>query len=126
MRVFLTRAFSRLEVACQLSDAELRAAVAEMNNGLWDANLGGQVFKKRVALKGHGKRGGARTLVAFKREDRAFFVYGFSKTQRANITVREKHVLKRFAGELLGASDQQLEEGLNQGALIEIEVQENG
>jgi len=126
MRIFRTRAFSRLEVARQLSDADLRAAVAEMNNGLWDANLGGQVYKKRVALKGHGKRSGARTLVAFKAGDRAFFVYALSKKQRANITAREKHVLKRLAAELFSCSDQQLEQALKHGELIEIQVQEYG
>jgi hypothetical protein len=35
-----------------------------MNDGLWDANLGGEVYKKRVALSGRGKRGGARRLVS--------------------------------------------------------------
>jgi len=126
MRIFRTRAFSRLEVARELSDADLRAAVAEMDNGLWDANLGGQLYKKRVALKGHGKRSGARTLVVFKPGDGAFFVYGFSKKQRANITARENHALKRLASELFSSSDQQLEQALKRGALIEIQVQEYG
>ena len=52
MRIFTTRAFSRLDVAGELSDTDLILAVAEMNDGLWDANLGGQVYKKRVALAG--------------------------------------------------------------------------
>ena len=90
MRIFTTRAFNRLDVAGELGDAELIAAVAEMNDGLWDVNLGGQVYKKRVALAGRGKSGGARTLVAFKSDDRAFFMYGFSKNQRSNITPKEK------------------------------------
>lgn len=123
MRVFRTRAFSRLEVARQLGDADLRTAVAEMNNGLWDANLGGQVYKKRVALKGHGKRSGARTLVAFNRDDRAFFIYGFSKNQRGNITLKETLELKRLAAELFSSGAQQLEQALKHGALIEIQVQ---
>ena len=57
MRIFTTRAFSRLDVAGELSDTDLIAAVVEMNDGLWDANLGGQVYKKRVALAGRGKSG---------------------------------------------------------------------
>ena len=35
-----------------------------MVNGLVDADLGGGVVKKHVALPGRGKRGGARILVA--------------------------------------------------------------
>lgn len=58
MRIYITRAFSRLDVAGELGDSDLIAAVAEMNNGLWDVNLGGQVYKKRVALAGRGKSGG--------------------------------------------------------------------
>jgi hypothetical protein len=126
MRIFRTRAFSRLVVARKITDADLRVAVAEMNNGLWDANLGGQLYKKRVAVKGRGKRSGARTLVAFQRNERAFFLYGFAKKQRANITAREKHVLKRLAAELFSSSDQQLEQALKHGELIEIQVQEYG
>ena len=74
MRIFATRAFSRLEVAAELGDEDLIAAVREMNEGSWDAALGGQVYKKRVALTGRGKRGGARTVMAFKRNDRVFFL----------------------------------------------------
>ena len=125
MRIFATRAFSRLDVAGELGDADLIAAVAEMNDGLWDVNLGGNVYKKRVALAGRGKSGGARTLVAFKGDDRAFFMYGFSKNQRSNITTKEKRALKLMARELLGYSDNQLRQALKHGALIEIEVQEN-
>jgi hypothetical protein len=125
MRIFATRAFSRLDVTRELGDADLIAAVAEMNDGLWDVNLGGQVYKKRVALAGRGKSGGARTLVAFKNDDRAFFMYGFSKNQRSNITNKEKNALKLMARELLGYSDNQLRQALKHGALIEIEVQED-
>ena len=48
MRIYTTRAFSRLEVAGELSDDDLIKAAAEMNDGLWDANLGGQVYKNAV------------------------------------------------------------------------------
>ena len=125
MRIFATRAFSRLDVTRELSDADIITAVAEMNDGLWDVNLGGQVYKKRVALEGRGKSGGARTLVAFKSDDRAFFMYGFSKNQRSNITNKEKNALKLMACELLGYSGNQLRQALKHGVLIEIEVQEN-
>jgi hypothetical protein len=80
------------------------------------------VYKKRVALAGRGKSGGARTLVAFKRDDQAFFIYGFAKSQRSDISAKEKQALKRMARELFGYSDKQLRQALNHGTLIEIEV----
>ena len=125
MQIFTSRGFSRLEVASELSDTDLITAVAEMNAGLWDANLGGQVYKKRVALTGRGKRGGARTLVAFKQNDKVFFIYGFAKNQRSNITAKEKQALKRLARELLGYSNKQLSQAIKRGALSKIEVYED-
>ncbi len=122
MRIFYTREFGRAIIDTDLGESDLVTAAAEMNAGLWDATLGGQVYKKRVALTGRGKRGGARTLVAFRRADRVFFMYGFAKNQRANITPREKKALKRMAKELLGYEQRQLDAALKHGELIEIEV----
>ncbi len=66
----------------ELSDPVLCAAVEEMERGLIDADLGGGVVKKRVALPGRGKSGGARTLVATNKGNRWFFVFGFEKNER--------------------------------------------
>ncbi len=125
MRIFTTREFSRSVMGAEISEANLVNAAIEMKEGLWDANLGGHVYKKRVALAGRGKRGGARTLVAFKRGDRVFFMYGFAKNQRANIAPKEKQALKRMARELLGYELRQLNAALEHGELIEIEVNEH-
>jgi hypothetical protein len=58
-------------------------AVAEMVQGLVDADLGGGIVKKRVALPGRGKRSGARTLVVTNKGKRWFFVFGCEKNDRA-------------------------------------------
>ena len=73
MRAFKTKAFARWAAGEGLGDEALAVAAAEMERGLIDARLGGQVVKKRVALAGRGKRGGARTLVAFRAAERAVF-----------------------------------------------------
>ena len=62
-----------------LTDAALCLAVDEMEQGLLDADLGGHVVKKRVALPGRGKSGGVRTLVATRKAKLWFFVFGFEK-----------------------------------------------
>ena len=66
-----------------LSDDVLCKAVDEMANGLVDADLGGYVVKKRVALAGQGKRSGARIIVATKLADRWFLLFGFGKNELA-------------------------------------------
>jgi hypothetical protein len=60
-RVFTTRYFWRWMRKIELTESALCSAVAEMASGLVDADLGGGVFKKRVALPGRGKSGSART-----------------------------------------------------------------
>ena len=77
-----------------LSDAGLVIAVTKMEEGKIDANLGGKVFKKRVAFPGRGKRGGARTLIAYQDGENAFFMFGFSKNERARIDAVELKALK--------------------------------
>ncbi len=126
MQAFKTKAFARWADGDGLDDEALAAAVAEMEQGLIDARLGGQVVKKRVALAGRGKRGGARTLVAFRQGEKAFFVYGFAKNERANISDKELKALKLLAKELLNYPAETLAKAIKAGELIEIEVDDDG
>ena len=121
MRAFKNKAFCKWAAKEGLSDVILLAAVEEMKQGLIDADLGGHVVKKRVALAGRGKSGGVRTLLAYKVGSKAFFVYGFAKNARANISADELKALKFLAKELLNYSDKALAEAIKHGALIEVE-----
>lgn len=55
MRIFKTKWVHRWATKEGLNDASLRAAVDEMRRGLVDADLGGCVFKKRVAQPGEAR-----------------------------------------------------------------------
>jgi hypothetical protein len=107
------------------SDADLRAAIEEIEAGLVDAQLGGELVKKRIARQGGGKRGGFRTIVAVRVGEKAFFLYCFAKNQRDDITGRELAALKRLATELMGYSEAELDKALASGALVDIDEQEN-
>ena len=100
-RVFMTRHFSRWLSKTDLSIEALCRAVEEMERGLIDANLGGGILKKRVALPGRGKSGSTRTLVATNTLNRWFFVFGFEKNDRDNINAKELSALKALASDLL-------------------------
>jgi hypothetical protein len=119
-RVFKTHYFSRWFRKIELSDVALCQAVKEMEQGLIDANLGGGVVKKRLALPGRGKRAGARTLVATYKGDLWFFLFGFEKNERANITTEELEGLRVIARQLLGMTSEQLDEAVRDGSLQEI------
>ena len=95
-------------------------AVDEMANGLIDADLGGGIVKKRVALPGRGKSGGSRTLIATNKADRWFFVFGFEKNERANINDKELEALQATATDLLTLSFDQLDDAVSQKILQEI------
>ena len=65
-----------------------------------------------------------RTLLAYRAGHKAFFVYGFAKSARANISTGELKALKHLAKELLGYSDTALTEAIEYGALAEVENDE--
>ena len=119
-RVFKTKQFARWSRKTGLADQALCAAVSEMIGGLIDADLGGGVIKKRVALPGRGKSGGSRTLVATNKADRWFFVFGFEKNERANIGAKELQALQAAASDLLRLAVAQLNSALSREALQEI------
>lgn len=125
IRILKTRIFDRWANNEGLTDQILAEAVGEMEQGLIDATLGGHVYKKRVALPGHGKRGGSRTLLAYQSEDKAFFIFGFAKNERTNINAKELKSLKLLADELLNYSNKRLERAIKVNELIEIMVQEH-
>ncbi len=119
-RIFKTRHFCRWMRKTELTNQALCAAVDEMTQGLVDADLGGFVIKKRVGLAGRGKRGGVRTLIATNKGNRWFFVYGFEKNVRENITDNELNVLREIAESLLVRDDAELNFAVEEGALEEI------
>jgi hypothetical protein len=119
-RVFKTRYFARWMRNTELSENALCAAVAEMVQGLVDADLGGGVVKKRVALPGRGKSGGARTLVATNKGNRWFFVFGFEKSDCANISDQELEALQDLSQVLLARTGAQLDLAVQTSALEEI------
>ena len=94
--------------------------VNQLEMGQADADLGGGVYKLRVARTGDGKRGGYRVIVFFKSGDRTFYRYGFAKSVQGNIGKGELKTLKKQAKKYLTLSDEQLIAMLANGILLEI------
>ena len=104
----------------ELTEEALCRAISEMERGLIDAELGGGVVKKRVPLPGRGKSGSTRTLLATNKGSLWFFVFGFEKNERANVSPRELEALKALAGDLLKLSPAELDSQVGSEALQEI------
>ena len=120
MRIFKSRWFQRFARKEGITDAVLREAVARAERSQIDADLGGEVVKQRIARPGQGRSKGYRTIILFRRGTKAFFVYGFSKSQRANIDDDEKEQFKEAAKHVLALTEKQLAELLERGDFMEV------
>lgn len=120
MGVLKRRDFARWQAGEAFSDSVLCEAINEMERGLIDADLGGCLYKKRVARAGGGKSGGYRTLLSAKLGSRYVFLFGFAKGARANVKAQEKKAL-RYAGKVfLSLSSDALNLALQAGTLEEV------
>ena len=119
-RILKTRTFNRWLRKTLLTDAALLKAIDEMEHGLVDADLGGNLYKKRVALPGRGKSGSTRTLIATNRQNRWFFMFGFEKNDKENITQAELAYLQEVAQIFLGYSSDELQLAIDKGELLEV------
>ena len=119
-RIFTTKTFSKWQRKTGMGDQSLIKAIQEIQSGLVDAHLAKGLVKKRVAQSGRGKQSSARTLVATYFEARWFFIFGFLKNEKSNITAKELQWLMSFAQQLLDLRDDELSMAIEAGELCEI------
>jgi len=120
VRIFKNTWFTRFAEKEGITDAELKEEVNRLEAGQADADLGGGVYKLRVARYGEGKAGGYRVIVFFKSKERTFYVYGFAKSAMGNISEKQLRDFKRTAKVILALTDNQLDELLKKGEYWEI------
>ena len=116
LRVFASKPFMRFVRRFDISDAELWQAV----NGAYDADLGGGVFKFRLARRGEGTSGGARAIVAMKVGLRIVLMYGFEKKDQANIKIDDLRAFRKAARVYLGYSKAEMTTIVQEESLFEI------
>lgn len=120
MRIFKNPWFVRFARKEAVSDAHLRKAVENAQDGLIDADLGGGLIKQRLAKPHSGKSKGWRVIIAFRKSKAAFFLFGFAKSARANLSEDETKAFKLAAKELLNLPGKSLDRLVEQGALSEV------
>lgn len=124
MRVFKTKWFSRYVRHEAIKDSKLAKAVREIESGLYDADYGGGLVKKRVAREGGGKSGGYRSVVAYKEGKRCVFMFCFAKSSKDNLDNGEVVALKDAAKIYLGLSDTEIATALFEKEIEEVEYNE--
>ena len=120
MKAFKTRTFQRWAGKVGVTDAALLNAIVRMERGLIDADLGGNLYKQRVALPRRGKSGSTRTIIAARFAGVLFFLYGFEKSDRDNISAKEFALYQRLARGLLEMTEVQIATALAEQVLMEV------
>lgn len=120
MRIFKNKKFTHFAIENNITDIALCKTIANADKGLIEANLGGGVIKQRIAREGEGKSGGYRTIIYYRKDDKAFFVHGYAKNDKANITKFEESVFKSSAKITLNLSDTELKTQIKEKKLLEV------
>jgi hypothetical protein len=122
LRLFASKNFMRFARRLGSDEQDLWEAVQEKP----DADLGGGVFKFRLARKGEGTSGGARAIVAMKAGQRIVLMYGFEKKDLANIRPNELKQFKASAKIYLAFSEKQMADLVERQVLTEIKPKRTG
>ena len=120
VRIFKNTWFTKFAEKENISDDILKEITEQLEAGMADANLGGNVYKVRLARDKKGKSGGYRVIVFFKDCDKTFFIYCYLKSKKANINDKELKVYKEAAKVYFSMTTEHLEEKLKYGQLIEL------
>ena len=120
MRVFKNIWFAKFARKENINNKALLGIVDKLEEGHYDADLGGGVFKIRLARSGEGKAGGYRIILYYKSNLRTVFAYGFSKSDRDNIEDDELLAFKNRAKDILSLTDEQINARIKKGTLFEI------
>jgi hypothetical protein len=120
MRIFKIPWFTRFAAKEGIADGELKDMVNQLEAGQADADLGGGVYKVRVARPGAGKSGGYRVIVFFRSGDRTFYVYGFAKSARTNIGTKDLNAYKKAAKYMFSLTEDQIKVKLAGKTLMEV------
>ena len=119
-KIYKTKWFMRFARKEKIGDSALLNAVTRAEKGQVDADLGGGVIKQRIARRGRGKSGGYRTIILFRQGERAVFIYGFAKSERANINADEEKQFKEAARHVLALTEKQLAALVEERDFVEV------
>lgn len=120
MKVFKNAWFSRFARKEQIPATALWGAIERAEKGQIDADLGGGVIKQRITRSGEGKSKGYRSIILFRKDDKAFFVYGFPKSELGNIRADEEDQFKKMAKHVLALTDAELNGFVANGQFEEV------
>jgi len=122
MEKLSTKWFKKWAKKSKITDQDLLDTVDNLIKGLSTADLGSNLFKIRVKREHSGKSSGFRTIVVYKENERAIFLYGFGKNEKDNISKTELLYFKKLGNDFLTLDKNQIKQLIEAKSLFEIEV----
>ena len=121
MKVYLLPDFAKWAKKEKVTYSYLNKTAKEVVNGLHDGDLGASCYKKRIAIKGKGKRSGARTILSYKIDNFVIYIFAYTKNVKSTLTPNEQIALKMYSKEvLMKLTPKDIEKLLNNNELIEV------
>jgi len=124
MEKLTTKWFKKWAKKSKLKDKDLLETIKNLKDGLSTADLGSNLFKVRAKRENSGKSSGFRTIVVYKENERAIFLYGFGKNEKENITKTELLYFKKLGNDFLALSPNEIKQLIENMSLFNIEVEE--
>ena len=116
-----TKWFKKWSTKVNLNRKDLLDTITNLESGLSTVDLGRNLFKVRVRRQHSGKSSGFRTIIVYKSEDRAIFLYGLGKNEKDNLDKSELHKLKKLGSDLLSLNTEQIELAISKKVLFNLE-----
>ncbi len=123
MKKLSTKWFRKWAKNANLNNETLLEAINNLEEGLSSSGLGNHLYKVRIKREHRGKRSGFRTIIVYKENDRAIFLYGFGKNEKENIDKVELQYFKKLGNDLIGLTTDQLKRSVMQEILFDLEVE---
>ena len=121
MKSYSTKWFNKWAKKNRISIDSLLDGIERTKIMIGSADLGGSLYKVRIAKEGQGRSGGYRTIVVVKEAKRSLYLYGFEKSDMDNIDDKQLKDLKRVAQVFLDMSIEKINELVNTNELVPLE-----
>jgi hypothetical protein len=120
MKRLKTKWFWKWAKKQKISDERLLKAMDDLQNSLSSVSLGGGLYKVRIASDNSGKSSSYRTIIVYRRNERAVFIYGFMKKEQDNLSSEELKSFKTLSKDILQLSEEALSQAVEKNVFIEI------
>jgi len=123
MKILITKWFLKWLKKVKIENGDLISSAKTLNkNPDFAVSLGAGLYKVRIRRKYHGKSGGYRTLLIFRKEKLALYVYGFSKNEKDNLEQDELKFFKKLSKDILSMNEQEIINQIKSGSFIDLET----